>query len=130
MCLEVVATIASDAKGRISARRLSELSGLSVSSCRFEDKPALHFSVSGGCSCEFLSEDAEFEAESWSLAAAHLPALSKAVVALGSKCERFSFIAHWLNGVRSRRAEQVSAAALCELVAANRVGNNVRYVVG
>jgi hypothetical protein len=100
MCLEVIATIAPNAKARISARRLSELSGLTISSCRFEEKPGLHFSVSGGCSCEFLSDDAEFEAASWSLAAAHLAALTKAVAALSSECEHFSLVAHWLNGER------------------------------
>ena len=55
MCLEVLARIADNAPGRIGAKRLGELSGLMISSSRLDSLPALHFSVSGGCSCEFLA---------------------------------------------------------------------------
>ena len=55
MCLEIIASIAPDAKGLISADRLSQLTGLSVSSRKISGMPSLHFAVTGGCSCEFLS---------------------------------------------------------------------------
>lgn len=127
MCLEIIATIAPDAKARISAKRLSELSGLSVASCKMDGLPALHFSVTGGCSCEFLSDDGEFESETWALASDHLPALALALSILAKETGRFSFIARWLMGERPRRTEKVRSAKLVKLVAENRVGNNVLY---
>jgi hypothetical protein len=127
MCLEITATIAPDAKARISAKRLSELSGLRVASFKIDGLPALHFSVTGGCSCDFLSDDAEFESETWTLASDHLPALALAVSILAKETGRFSFVARWLNGERPRRTEKIRSAKLVKLVAENRVGNNVLY---
>lgn len=68
MCLEIIATIAPDAKNRISAERLSKLSGLAVTTKKVHGESSLHFAVTGGCSCEFLSDNAEFEGEAWILA--------------------------------------------------------------
>lgn len=130
MCLEVLASIAPDAKGRISAERLSQLTGLVVSSRKVGGLPSLHFAVTGGCSCEFLSDNAEFESETWVLSPEHLTALSQAVLALSKECKKFSFVAHWLNGERPRRTERISGSALAKLVAENKVGNNVLYVAG
>ena len=128
MCLEITVSIAPDAKGRISADRLSTLTGLAVSSCKVDGAPALHFAVTGGCSCEFLSDDADFEAESWALAADHLSALARAIKLLSSECKRFSLLAHWLDGERPIRTEAISGAALARLVEENRLGNNVVYL--
>jgi hypothetical protein len=50
MCLEVLAQVAENAPGKIGAKRLGELSGLVISNSRLDGFPALHFSVSGGCS--------------------------------------------------------------------------------
>jgi hypothetical protein len=130
MCLEIIASISPDAPARISAGRLAEVAGLAVSSRKMRGQPALHFAVTGGCSCEFLSDDAEFESETWVLSPAHLPALASAVSSLAKECRKFSFIAHWLDGERPRRDERISGATLAKLVAENRVGNNVLYVVG
>lgn len=130
MCLEVIATISANAKGRISDERLSQMTGLSISSRRFSGEPALHFAVTGGCSCEFLSDEAEVESEIWQLEVSHLPALAQAVAALGKECKGFSFLAYWLNGERPRQSLHISASALVKLVRQNKVGNNVLYVVG
>jgi hypothetical protein len=130
MCLEIVTAISPAAKGRISARRLSQITGLAVSSRKAGSKPVLHFAVTGGCSCEFLSDDAEFESETWILAAPHLSALALAVSTLAKECKSFSFLAHWLNGERPRQTRPISSSALAKLVQENKVGNNVLYVVG
>lgn len=127
MCLDITATIAPDAKARISAKRLSGLSGLHVASCKIDGLPALHFSVTGGCSCEFLSDNAEFESETWTLDPDHLPALAQALSILAKETRRFSFVARWLNGERPRRTEKIRGAQLVKLVTENRVGNNVLY---
>jgi hypothetical protein len=130
MCLEIIASIAPEAKGRISADRLSQRTRLSVSSRKVSGSPSLHFAVTGGCSCEFLSADAEFESETWVLSAAHLPALSQAIVALHKARKTFTFVAHWLNGERPRTTDQITGFALAKLVSENKVGNNVLYAVG
>lgn len=130
MCLEILASIAPDAKHRISAERLSQLSGLVVSARKVGNMPTLHFAVTGGCSCEFLSENAEFECETWALTQENLPALSRAILALSKECKKFSFVAHWLNGERPRKTNKVAGSALAKLVAENKVGNNVLYVAG
>ena len=127
MCLEIIATIAPSAKGRISAKRLSELSGLCFTSCKLDGGSGLHFAVSGGCSCEFLSDDADFEGETWTLAVAHLPALAQALSILAKETGRFSFIARWLNGERQRRTKKIRSAKLVKVVEENRIGNNVLY---
>lgn len=127
MCLDITATIAPDAKARISAKRLSELSGLRIASHKNDGLPALHFSVTGGCSCEFLSDNADFESETWALDADHLPALALAVSILAKETGRFSFIARWLTGERPRRMEKIRTVKLVKLVTENRVGNNVLY---
>ncbi|HEX4327749.1 MAG TPA: hypothetical protein VH105_13075 [Burkholderiales bacterium] len=130
MCLEIIASISPDAPGRISAGRLSEIAGVAITSRKMKGHTALHFAVTGGCSCEFLSDDAAFESETWALSPAHLPALASAVSSLAKECRKFSFIAHWLDGERPRRDERISGAALVKLIAENQVGNNVLYVVG
>lgn len=127
MCLEIIATIAPDAKGRISAKRLSQLSGLCITSCKMDGVPRLHFAVTGGCSCEFLSDDADFEGETWALASAHLPALAHALSILSKESGRFSFVARWMNGERQRRTEKSRSAKLVKIVEENRIGNNVLY---
>ena len=130
MCLEITASIPPDAKGRVSAARLSQLSGLCVSSRKVNGHPGLHFAVTGGCSCEFLSDEAEFESEMWALSTAHLPALSQAVSLLSQECKNFSLVAHWLGGERMAKTQKISGAALAKLIAENRLGNNVVYVAG
>jgi hypothetical protein len=130
MCLEIIATMAPNAKGRISSERLSRITGLSVSARKFNGASALHFSVTGGCSCEFLSDSAEFESEIWTLEPSCLSALAQAVSVLGQECKHFSFVAHWLNGERPRHTERISASALAKLVRESKIGNNVLYVVG
>lgn len=130
MCLEIVATIAKGAKCGVSAEELSKATGICVTAFTADGASALHFAVTGGCSCEFLADHPDVEAETWALSGAHLTALSRAVTLLSKNCKRFTFVAYWINGKRSRREEPVSAAALAKRIAENRVGNNVLYVVG
>lgn len=130
MCLEIVAAISPEARAHISAARLSGICGLKVLSRKFEGSSCLHFTVTGGCSCEFLSDAAEFKCETWTLDPVHLQRLAQAIDALCDECKSFFFVAHWLGGDRERRSEKISATALAKLVAENQIGNNVLYVVG
>ena len=56
MCLEIIASIDAIPGKGVGARRLSRETGLRVTKVRFEERPALHFAVSGPCSCEFLPD--------------------------------------------------------------------------
>lgn len=129
MCLEIIAQILPEAKGRVSARRLSELTRLRVSGVKFRGASALHFSVGGGCSCEFLSDSAEFESPVWALNPEHLPPLAEAVSLLGSEARPFTFLAHWLDGRPPAETSEVKLSALVKDVEGNRVRNNVLYLV-
>ena len=129
MCLEIIAQILPEAKGRVSARRLSEFSRLHVASMKSRGAPALHFSISGGCSCEFLSDNAEFESPIWSLNPEHLPALAEAVSLLGSEAKPFSFLAHWLAGESPKGTSEVRLPALIRDIKNNQVRKNVLYLV-
>ena len=95
-----------------------------------DDGSWLHFSVTGGCSCEFLSDAAEFEAEVWALEPSHLSRLAETIRVLGTECGKFSFLAHWLGGERERTSERISSSGLAKLVEENRIANNVLYCVG
>jgi hypothetical protein len=106
------------------------VSGLRVSKVQFRGAPALHFSVRGGCSCEFLSDSAEFEAPVWALAPEHLHALAGAVSLLGSEVKPFTFLAHWLDGGAPTETAKVKMSALVKDIERNRVRNNVLYLVG
>lgn len=129
MCLEIIAQILPESKGRVSARRLSEISRLHVSTVKFHGDSALRFSVSGGCSCDFLSDSAQCESPVWALNPEHLPALAGAVLLLGSEAKPFTFLAHWLDGEAPAETSRVKLSALIKDISGNQVRNNVLYLV-
>ena len=130
MCLEIIAIIGQGSRSRISARRLSEESSLVVTTQQSTDGSVLHFSVTGGCSCDFLSDDASFDDDVWKLQPEYLPKLAKAVSLLVKECKSVSFRAHWLNGGRAVREVRLSGDKLVKLITNNQVGNDVLYRVG
>jgi hypothetical protein len=107
MCLEVLVQIHEDAPGRIGAKRLAGISGLVVRSATLDGQAALHLSVTGGCSCEFLAESASFDEATWDLEPAHRLKLETAVRALSSEAKRFRVLLHWLGGERGRAETRV-----------------------
>jgi hypothetical protein len=127
MCLEVLVQIADGAPGRIGAKRLGELAGLVVTSGRLNDKPALHLSVTGGCSCDFLARGPHTHSGSWNLNSEHLPKLAAAIRALNTEARKYRFLAHWLGGDSKRSEVRVSGAELLDLVESNQLGDNVVY---
>ena len=127
MCLEVLIQISERAPGRIAAKRLSELSGLVATSSRLDDKSALHLSVSGGCSCEFLARGPHKHEGTWDLDPSHIPKLAAAVRALNSEVRKYRLVAHWLGGDTQRTETRVAGKDLLELVESNRLGDNIVY---
>ncbi len=129
MCLELILRPAPGREGA-SPRRLSEATGLRIIKICDLGGQALHFSVSGGCSCEFLAEDADWNDDVWALEEEHLPALAEAVALYGEKNRHFEFLAHWLDGEAPRARKQIGLKGLVSAIAANKVENNVVYQVG
>ncbi len=130
MCLEIIATISPSSKTRVSAKRLSKVSGLVISSTKSEGRSSLHFSLSGGCSCEFLAEKYYPENPLWNLAPSHLFRLADAVEFLGKNTEGFSLLVHWLNGEVQRTESDITLQDLLKAIKDNCIGNNVLYHIG
>jgi hypothetical protein len=130
MCLEIFIQISPNAKARVGARRLSEATGLHISKKKHEGEAVLHFSATGGCSCDFLGKGASLEAAVWVLAEEHLPALARAIELLGEESKKFSFLARWYDAPAPTETKKVSRGALAETIRGNKVGNNVLYKVG
>jgi hypothetical protein len=127
MCLEVLAQIADNAPGRIGAKRLGALSGLVISSARLNGLPALHFSVSGGCSCEFLARGPHEHKGTWELDPKQLEKLAVAIRVLNSEARKYRFVAHWLGGATERTEQRITGKELLRLVEENQVRDNVVY---
>jgi hypothetical protein len=127
MCLEVLAQIADNAPGRIGAKRLSELSGLVISSSCLDGLPALHFSVSGGCSCEFLAKGPHKHKGTWELDPKQLAKLAVAIGVLNSEVRKYRFVAHWIGGETERTEQRIAGKELLRLVEESQVGDNVVY---
>lgn len=128
MCLEVLVQISENAPGRIGAKRLEEISGLVVKSSNCDGRPALHLSVSGGCSCEFLARGSHHHEGTWELDPPQLPKLAAAIKALNTEARKHRFIAHWIGGETERTEQRVSGRELLRAVEENRVRDNVMYI--
>ena len=91
MCLEVLVQISENAPGRIGAKRLGEISGLVVKRSNLDRRPALHLTVSGGCSCEFLARGPHQHEGTWELDPVQLPKLAAAIRALNAEARKYLY---------------------------------------
>lgn len=114
MCLEVLAQIADNAPGTIGGKRL-------------DGRPALHFSVSGGCSCEFLARGSHEHKGTWELDPKQLAKLAVAIGVLNSEVRKYRFVAHWIGGETERTEQRIAGKELLRLVEENQLGDNVVY---
>lgn len=130
MCLEIIAQIHEGKRDRVTAKRLSELSGLHVSEVTYDKNPALHFSVNGGCSCDFLDDNADWDSPVWLLLADELPPLEKAISVIGKESKEFRFLAHWLDGEAPKETLTTNLKSLLRDIRSNQIKNNVMYLIG
>jgi len=130
MCLEIIAQIPQDVKNRVGAKRLSELSGLHVSKVTYKKEPALHFSIHGGCYCDFLDDNADWDSAVWLLLKNELPSLEKAIAAIGKESKKFWFLAHLLDGEVPKETIKTNLKGLLKDIRSNRIKNNVMYLIG
>jgi hypothetical protein len=89
--------------------------------------PALHFSVSGGCSCELLARGPHKHEGIWELDPTQLAKLAVAIRALNSEARKYRFVAHLLGGETERTERRITGKELLRLVEENQVGDNVIY---
>jgi hypothetical protein len=130
MCLEIIARISPDSKNQVSAKRASDVSGLHVSKIYDNGQPALHFSVTGGCSCDFLSDNSDWNDPIWNLEEEHLPGLAKAIHLIGESTDGFAFLVHWLDREDIADSQKVKLSKLIIDIEENQLQNNVLYIVG
>src|SRR5262245_51687340 len=131
MCLEVIAEIDADVRTRVGAERLAEASGLSVTKLRRGSPGALHFSENRGCSCDLMTESADWNAATWDLTPRAVEGLERAVALLVREARRFTFLAHWLGGGdEPPTVVDVSGKELLREIRENKVRNNVVYRIG
>ena len=130
MCLEIIAQIPKEIKNRVGAKKLSELSGLNVSKATYNNESALHFSVNGGCSCDFLDDNANWDSPTWILLKDAIPSLEKAIAAIGKESKKFRFVAHWLDGEAPRESLKTNLKGLLKDIRLNQIKNNVMYLIG
>jgi hypothetical protein len=127
MCLDLTIELPLEAsKGFMSARRLSQETGLHVTSYRTEEgSRGFPFAALPGCSCSPFHESFEIHAASWPLEAGVGPALAKAVALVAQKCPSFSLSSTYLGSEdRPPRRVAVLSELLTEL-SANRLSAHV-----
>ena len=127
MCFELLVQIAEGAPGRVGARQLEQLSGLVVTGSRLNKKPALHLSVSGGCSCGFLAQGPNRHGSKWILNPEELPKLEAAIRALNTQAQKYRLVAHWLGSDVERTEQHLTGAELLKVVENNQLCDNVVY---
>ena len=123
MCLQMTAL--PNLAGRVSARRLAQVSGLSVS--KHEDH--LWFADQPGCSCSLLTDHADFSADTWDLRPEVVEPLAHALQLLGKEAHGFTFKALWAGDLVESTGRITLREFLAE-VRANKLRNAHQYVVG
>ncbi len=127
MCLQLFALPAQS--GKVSARRLAAVSGLSVAKLNEPLPGAMWFSVDGGCSCSLMSDDASFDDLVWDLKPDVLDGLVAAVELLAREAKGLAFYAYWA-GEDPGSAHRVKVRELLNDIRSNRVRNKYVYLVG
>jgi len=127
MCLELIAVPA--APERVSAKRLSTVSGLSVRKTDRPVKGALRFSLEPGCSCSLLAESADWSQATWDLAPAVLEGLAKVVELVAEEAGGLRFQALWV-GDEAETEAHVAVKQLARDIRGNKVRNKHVYWIG
>lgn len=126
MCLQAYALPAQENK--VSAKRLSSLSGLRIEKLNKPHKGAMWFSRDGGCSCSLLSDNADFNEPVWEMEPDVLEPLATALQVLGEEAGGFTFQAIWM-GEHSQTSSEPSLPEFLQDVRNNRIKNKHLYKV-
>ena len=127
MCLELV--VVPNESDAVSARALSEISGLSVTKGLPQMASAFHFAREPGCSCSLLSDDADWNSPTWILDPGVLEGLASAVELVAARAKGLTFEALWI-GDSAETSERVPLKRLLRDIRSNAIKNKHRYLVG
>lgn len=127
MCIEVSAVPTEP--GRVSARRLADVSGLVVTKCGRPVPGSLHFAKERGCGCSLLGDSADWESATWDFAPEVLEGLARALETLHADAKGFSFQALWAGDEVETEAH-VPLKEVLRDVRANRIRNKHVYRTG
>ena len=127
MCVELYAVPAEP--GRVSADRLSEVSGLVVAKSSRPVTGALHFSRDKGCGCSLLGDGADWNEPTGDLVPEALDGMARALSLLHKEAKGFTFQAIWI-GDQAESESHVSLKELLRDVRQNRVRNKHVYAIG
>jgi hypothetical protein len=127
MCLELVAIPAHP--GRVSAKALSEMSGLTVTKSDRPVTDAFHFARGRGCSCSLLADEVDWSKPTWALDPQVVEGLAKAVELLADRAQGLTFQAIWI-GDTAETTERVPLKQLLRDIRGNTIRNKHVYKVG
>ena len=127
MCLELVAIPAHP--GRVSAKALSEVSGLTVTKSNRPVTNAFHFARGRGCSCSLLTDEADWAKPTWTLDPQVLEGLARAVELLAARADGLTFQALWI-GDTPETTDRVPLKQLLRDIRGNAVRNKHVYTIG
>jgi hypothetical protein len=92
--------------------------------------PSLGLSPKGGCACEVLTDEADWDAPTWDMLPAARSDLATTLAQLAAVLPRpFSFQAIWISDTVDRD-HSVSLDELLGLASEGRLGTRDRYTVG
>lgn len=132
MCLVVSVHLAAADAGRIA--EICEAIGVSVCprNRAFSGRGSAGFHIpgpEGGCGCSFLSESADWSADTWDFLPDARSRLSQALCEIRERASSaFSFDALWM-GEQHIEERHLSCEELVKIIDQNRIGTHVRYLV-
>lgn len=129
MCLDVSLVLSPLAKAGVGAERLASTSGLYVAKRKNNLGNCLQFSRDGSCSCDLLSENADFEGPSWLLKEDAAQQLAQAIQLVGKEAKSFTFQSRWL-GDKIEPPQRIKLSELLAAIRSNTVPKNTPLVVG
>ena len=129
MCLEVSLSLSPRASSGVGPDRVAAASGLVVEKVKNNLGSSLRLSGSGGCSCDLMSDQADFEGPHWHLTEEAVAKLAHAVQFVGKEAKSFTFQARWL-GDQQQEPQRMKLSALLLAVQTNTVPKSTPILVG
>lgn len=103
--------------------------GISRQPMLMSDRPAIHISEDGACGCSLLADDADWNADHWSMVPECLPALTQTIETIvRASPAPVLFDALWAGDVGMTTVE-ISLAELVQRVRDGRIGTQTSYRV-
>jgi hypothetical protein len=129
MCLEVSISITKLGSSGVGPERISAASGLVVAKGKNNLGSCLLMSGGGGCSCDLLSDQADFEKPSLELTESATEKVAEAVRFVAKETKSFVFQSRWL-GDSQNEPQRMPLSALLNSIRTNTVPKNTPILVG